>query len=104
MSPSRRNLTVGVTVIAALLALGWMVLKFSATSASSLFAKGTHFRLESDRGDGVSEGSQITSLGVVVGRGMEVRREAGQPKVIMEALLNTPLPPPKNVEGFIRTQ
>src|SRR3954466_563549 len=100
MAPRQRNLLVGSVVLLALIALGWMILKFSSTSASSFFANGTHFQMTSPRVDGVSEGSPLTYLGVPVGRVMKVRREANNAEVLIDAIIDQGQTLPRNVVGF----
>lgn len=95
---------VGAVVLAALVALGWMILKFSSTSATSFFAHGTHFQLTSARVDGVNEGSPLTYLGVQVGRVLGVRREPNNAEVVVDAVIDAPQPLPRNVIGMIRQQ
>ncbi|HEX8912526.1 MAG TPA: MlaD family protein, partial [Humisphaera sp.] len=91
-------------VLAALLALGWMILRFSNSSMSDLLAKGTPFKIRSDRADGVSEGSPVLYLGVSVGRVTEVRRIQEEDRVEISAILNEGQTLPNNAVGRIRPQ
>src|SRR5689334_17163742 len=104
MSPRNRNITVGVVVLAAALALGWMVLQFSSTSASGLFAKGMAFKVSANRADGLADGSAVTYLGVTVGRVTGVRRVPNKNEVEIDAVLNKDESLPANVVGVIRPQ
>lgn len=105
MSPSRRNILVGLTVIAALASLGWMLLKFGSTPAK-LFTKGNQLPVHfiSDRADGLAEGSQVFYRGVPVGRVTHLRRDENQRDVVIDALIDEAPPLPSNVAGAIRTR
>src|SRR5438874_1084632 len=105
MSPSRRNILVGVTVLASLAALGWMLLKFGSAPAK-LFTKGNQLPVHfiSDRADGLTEGSQIFYRGVPVGRVTKMRRDENQQDVIIDAMIDDTPPLPSNVVGAIRTR
>jgi len=68
MSPYRRNLLVGVTVLGALAVLGWMILQFGGSLAAPFAPSQIHVRLIADRTDGLSDGSAVLYRGVAVGR------------------------------------
>ena len=68
MSAYRRNTLVGITIIAALVMLGWMILQFGHALASPFAPEQMHFRLIADQADGVSDGTAITYKGVTTGR------------------------------------
>ena len=104
MAPSRRNLIVGSVVLVALLALAWMILRFSSTSAASLFSKGFTVHLEGERADGVSDGSPVFYLGVNVGRVLNVRRLEDKAGVMIDVSIDAKQPLPENVHGVIRQQ
>src|SRR5688500_14551294 len=102
MSPYRRNILVGVTVLGALATLGWMILKFGDRPARFFATPSQSISFTTDRADGLGEGSQITYRGVVVGRVKQVlRTEDGKEVVIVGEVDRTP-PLPANVEGAIR--
>ena len=104
MTPSRRNLLVGSVVLVGLIGLAWMILRFSSTSAASLFSKGITVHLEGKRADGVSEGSPVFYLGVNVGRVLTVRRLTDKPGVMIDVSIDSKQPLPGNVRGIIRQQ
>jgi phospholipid/cholesterol/gamma-HCH transport system substrate-binding protein len=104
MTPRNRNLMVGVIVAGALLALAWMILKFSSNTAAQIFNKGTTVHLVADRVDGLAEGSPVFYLGVMVGRVMDVHRLPDNRRVMVDAELDKDQTIPKNVIGLIRQQ
>src|SRR4051812_11582635 len=104
MTPRNRNLLVGVIVAGAMLALAWMILKFSSSTATQIFNKGTTVHLVADRVDGLAEGSPVFYLGVSVGRVMEVHRLPDNRQVMIDAELNKDQTIPKNVVGIIKQQ
>jgi phospholipid/cholesterol/gamma-HCH transport system substrate-binding protein len=68
MSAGRRNVIVALTVIGAMIALGWMIVKFGGT-LGGLFAGGdTRVSLILPRVDGLSEGARVIYRGRGVGR------------------------------------
>ncbi len=102
MSPNRRNLVVGATVISALIILGWMLLKFGATPAR-LFAEDTMpVRLITDRADGISQGSQVYFRGVIVGKVSDVNLIDRRQKVQIDIQVDLANTLPGNLEGIIR--
>jgi phospholipid/cholesterol/gamma-HCH transport system substrate-binding protein len=104
MTPRNRNLMVGVIVVGALMALAWMILKFSSNTAAQIFNKGTTVHLVADRVDGLAEGSPVFYLGVMVGRVMGVHRLPDNRQVMVDTELNKDQTIPKNVVGLIRQQ
>src|SRR4051812_40838380 len=104
MTPRKRNIIVGTTVLIALVALAWMILQFSSRSFSQIFTKSTPFKISADRADGIGEGSSIAYLGVPVGRVTGLRRKPDNQSVEIDAVLNEGEAIPKNVKGFIRPQ
>jgi phospholipid/cholesterol/gamma-HCH transport system substrate-binding protein len=104
MNPTTRNAIVGLVVVGAIGALAWMILKFSSTTVSQMFAKGTAFTLRADRADGLAEGSGIQYLGVNVGRITGMRRLPDDSGVMIDALLNEGEVLPSNLVGYIRAQ
>ena len=102
MSPNKRNVLVGVVVLAAIGVLAWMVLKFANRASEFFLTKGDHIRVVADRADGLSEGSAIYYRGVSVGRVLGVRLDESN-RVSIEAIIEPGRPVPETVEGFIRT-
>src|SRR5882672_1649852 len=102
MSAFKKNLMVGITVLIALILLGWMILRFS-DAPFRLFAKAQMpIKIEAPSAEGVSEGTSIYYLGVSVGRVTKIDRSDDLRSVVMEGLVDPPIP--ANVEGRIRTQ
>src|SRR5205823_14876355 len=102
MSAFKKNLMVGITVLIALILLGWMLLRFS-DAPFRLFAKPQMpILVEAPSAEGVSEGTSIYYLGVSVGRvtKIEIDRSKDLRSVVMEGLVDPPIP--ANVEGRIR--
>src|SRR3954464_15612383 len=102
LSLYKKNLMVGITVLIALILLGWMLLKFS-DAPFKMFAKAQMpISLEAPSAEGVSEGTAIYYLGVSVGRVSKIERSPDLKGVSMQGLIDPPVP--ANVEGRIRTQ
>src|SRR5947208_16599189 len=102
MTAFKKNLMVGITVLVALILLGWMLLRFS-DAPFRLFAKAQMpISLEAPSAEGVSEGTNIYYLGVSVGRVTKIDRSEDLRSVVMQGLVDPPIP--ANVEGRIRTQ
>jgi ABC-type transporter Mla subunit MlaD len=102
MSLYKKNLLVGVTVLVALVLLGWMLLRFS-DAPFRIFAKAQMpISLEAPSAEGVSEGTSIYYLGVSIGRVTKIDRSEDLRSVVMQGLIDPPVP--ANVEGRIRTQ
>ena len=106
MSPYKKNLAVGVTVLVALALLAWMILRFS-DAPFKMFAKPqmrVYFKTVS--AEGLGEGSPVYYLGVSVGRVTKIRRstDPNEVNVIIETTLDVDPPLPANVEGAIRSQ
>lgn len=102
MSAFKKNLMVGITVLIALILLGWMILRFS-DAPFRLFAKAQMpINLEAPSAEGVSEGTSIYYLGVSVGRVTKIDRSEDLRSVVLKGLVDPPIP--ANVEGRIRTQ
>jgi phospholipid/cholesterol/gamma-HCH transport system substrate-binding protein len=105
LSPSRRNVLVGITVMGSLIVLGWMLLKFG-TAPVKLFQQSKEMQVTfiSNRTDGLSVGSQVLYRGVPVGEILTLRNDDNQEDVVITARLNDKPLLPANVEGIIRTQ
>lgn len=102
MSPYKRNLMVGVVVLAGLGVLAWMVLKFANQAANFFLTKGTNVTVLADRADGLSEGSAVYYRGVNVGRVLGVTLREDQ-TVHIRAIIEPGRPVPADVAGIIRT-
>ena len=103
MSPNRRNVVVGLTVLAAITLLAVMLLKFGGPSIK-LFRPGhtVQIQLTGDRADGLTEGAQVTYLGQSVGRVLSVARDRDNVSVNIAAEVDNTPPLPGNVEGIVR--
>jgi phospholipid/cholesterol/gamma-HCH transport system substrate-binding protein len=90
-------------MLVALVALGWMIVKFGGGPATWFTAPQMTVRFVADRADGIADGSNIFYRGVVVGR--IVSTELGDPKrpVIIQGLINRDPILPGNVFGAIKT-
>jgi ABC-type transporter Mla subunit MlaD len=101
MSPARRNFMVGLVVLVAMVVFGGMALTFSRR-VSGLFSPPqmpVHFA--SSRADGLSEGSQVTYLGVAIGHVTTVARSSDGVSIRIDALLDRNPPLPANVRADI---
>ncbi len=104
MSSYRKNLLVGVTVLGALLALAWMILKFGDKPAALFIEPRLQVQFTSDRADGIADGSSVLYRGVNVGRIAKVSRDADSIHVTIDAEVDVKPPLPANIEGLIRSQ
>jgi phospholipid/cholesterol/gamma-HCH transport system substrate-binding protein len=103
MSPQKRNVIVGLTVMLGLAALVWMLLTFSSNAISLFTRTGLEVVLTSDRADGLSPGSIVYYRGVSVGRVTFVRRLDDNEHVEIGLDLDQKPPLPGNLVGLIRT-
>jgi phospholipid/cholesterol/gamma-HCH transport system substrate-binding protein len=103
MSPQKRNVIVGLTVMLGLAALVWMMLTFSGNAVSLFRRSGVQVTLTSDRADGLWPGSIVFYRGVSVGRVTFVRRLPDNEHVEIGLDLDRTPPLPRNLEGVIRT-
>ena len=104
MSPYRRNLLVGVTVLAALGALGWMMIQFGGAIARPFAAEHIAVTLRSPRADGLAAGSGVLYRGVMVGQVKRVYRQPDGIEVMIDAEVEQSPPLPANLRGVIRFQ
>lgn len=102
MSTYRRNVLVGMTVLASLVMLGWMIVRFGANIAKPFAGETIKVRFKADRVDGVSDGSAILYRGVNVGRVTGVARDKDQVTIWIDAQVDVEPPLPANVHGNIR--
>src|SRR5437867_9798337 len=104
MSPYRRNVMVGATVLVGLGVLGWMLLKFGGQIATPFAPARLPMRFSAPRADGLAEGSQVTYRGVIVGQVTKVTRAEDRMTVVILADIEARPLLPQNVHGEIRTQ
>jgi phospholipid/cholesterol/gamma-HCH transport system substrate-binding protein len=104
MSPNRRNLFVGITVLGGLVILAGMLLKFGGASIR-LFKGGEQVEVEftADRADGLTQGGTVQYRGVAVGNVTSVTRADNDQGVIIDTLIDNTPALPGNVSGYIRT-
>jgi phospholipid/cholesterol/gamma-HCH transport system substrate-binding protein len=95
---------VGVVVLGGLLILAWMLIQFGAGLAVPFAADNQPVRFVTDRADGLSNGSSITYLGVIVGRVESVSRSDDQTQVYISGTVDTKPPLPANLKAVIRSQ
>jgi phospholipid/cholesterol/gamma-HCH transport system substrate-binding protein len=95
---------VGVTVMAALAILAWMILKFGGSVARPFAPPSIPVTFITERADGVADGSPISYLGVENGHvtNVEIDQQSRQ-RVFIHAVVNSDPAPPKNVRGVIKT-
>src|SRR5215211_7762213 len=101
MSPYRRNILVGITVAGALIALGWMILKFGDRPARFFAAESMPVTFLGERADGLGEGSNMTYRGVIVGKVNNIKRSEDGKGVIINAEVDKKPPLPANLQGEI---
>jgi len=103
MSPYRRNVLVGATVLLALGILAWMILKFGGNVITPFTAAKIKVEFVGDRSDGISDGSAIVYRGVAVGQVLSVNLEQDlqRVRVVGEVVSKPALP--GNVRAYIRT-
>ncbi|MCS7033816.1 MAG: MlaD family protein [Phycisphaerae bacterium] len=104
MSPYRRNVIVGLTVLIAMVILAWMILKFGGTIISPFTPREFAIRIISDRADGISDGSPVVYRGVSVGRVAAVNRSDDMRTIFIDAMIRAAPPLPGNLQAAIRTQ
>lgn len=78
MKEHTRNIAVGMTVIVALIMLGWMILVFAGLP--QIFQTGYTIRLTSDSTHDVHEGDAVHLAGMRVGRIMKIDFTDGDPR------------------------
>jgi phospholipid/cholesterol/gamma-HCH transport system substrate-binding protein len=104
MSPYRRNVIVGATVLLALGVLAWMMLQFGGNVISPFTAKKIKVMFVGDRADGLADGSPVVYRGVNVGQVIGVRldeHDSQRIHVIADVTSKPPLP--GNLRAYIKT-
>ncbi|MGH7177678.1 MAG: MlaD family protein, partial [Tepidisphaeraceae bacterium] len=102
MSPYRRNVLVGITMLVALSILAWMILQFGATIARPFAPATIPVKFITDRADGLADGSPVIYCGVDTGHVTRVRLSKERTSVVVDAVLNAEPALPSNVTGRIR--
>jgi len=102
MSPYRRNVMVGATVLGGLLVLVWMILKFGGDVVAPFAKPSIPIKLSTGRADGVAEGSPIYYRGVNVGKVIKIQLADDNTQVEITAEVETHPMLPGNVEALIR--
>jgi phospholipid/cholesterol/gamma-HCH transport system substrate-binding protein len=92
---------VGVTVLCALIVLGWMILQFGGTFASPFAPAQMPVRLITDHADGLSEGSPVFYRGVATGHVVRVYL-FDRDHVYVDAMVDQNPPLPANLKAIIR--
>ena len=102
MPPGKRNVLVGITVLGALIALGWMIVEFGGNLAAPFAPPALPVTFTTARADGVVEGSPVVYRGVTVGKVVAVKLMSDNKNVEIDAAINQTPVLPANVEGVIR--
>lgn len=101
MSPYKKNLLVGLTMLVALLMLGWLMLQFGGALARPFATPRMPIHFRSDRADGLDQGSAVTFRGVRVGAVTNIKRTSDERWVIINAEVDRDPPLPANLDGSI---
>jgi phospholipid/cholesterol/gamma-HCH transport system substrate-binding protein len=105
MTPYRRNIMVGLTMLGALVILAWMIIQFGDRPAKLFAPETMPITLVTERADGIAQGSSVTYRGVPVGRVATVNLAGDEEHVNIEANVEKLQPPlPANLEGVIHAQ
>ena len=99
MSP-RRNLLVGLTVLLALIFLGYMIIEFGGRLADPFGEARVPIVLDADEAGQLSAGSAVTFKGINVGQVTRVERTADH-TILIEAAVDAAPPLPANLVGRI---
>jgi len=103
MSPYRRNVMVGVTVLAGLTFLAWMIIQFGGRVATPFADDTIRVRFVTERADGVADGSPITFRGIDAGHVTRVWLADNRKQVYFEGKVKKIPAVPGNVSARIRT-
>src|SRR5256885_17067884 len=102
MSPYRRSVMVGATILVALAALGWMIVQFGGRLLTPFTPPRVTIRFTTERADGLGDGSPVLYRGVNVGQVVLVTRDPDQKHVHIHAQVDAVPPLPSNLEAIIR--
>ena len=102
MTPRKRNAITGIVVLGAMMVLLWMILTFSGRMMGLFKPKGTVVIFNSDRADGLSDGSPVLYNGVQVGKVRSVSRVGDNMHVRIEGEIENNPPLPANLVGQIK--
>lgn len=103
MSPYRRNVLLGATILIGLGVLAWMILQFGASVASVFGPPTMKVSMITSRADGVADGSPILYLGLEAGHVTGVRLDDDKKRVHIDAVIYREPPLPSNIVGAIKT-
>jgi phospholipid/cholesterol/gamma-HCH transport system substrate-binding protein len=101
MASYQRNILVGLTVLGALIAFGWMALKFSSKTAELFAPPQMPVHFKTPRADGLSPGAPVDYLGVEIGRVTAMSRNPDGVGVTVDALVDRDPPLPANVRAAV---
>lgn len=104
MSPYKRNIAVGLTVLVSLVLLAVMILRFSDAPFRLMQPAQIMIHFRASGAEGVGDGSPVLYKGVNVGRVIAIRRSDDQLSVVINAMVDNTPPLPANVRGVIRSQ
>jgi phospholipid/cholesterol/gamma-HCH transport system substrate-binding protein len=103
MASYRKNIAVGVTMIAALALLGLMILLFGEAPIRLFRPAQTHIHFLAESAEGITNGSPILYLGVNVGQVRSLELRPDQAGVTINGTIEHNRPIPSNIEGVIRS-
>jgi phospholipid/cholesterol/gamma-HCH transport system substrate-binding protein len=103
MNNARKNIAVGVTMVGALLILGFMILLFGEAPVRLFMPAQVRVTFLADSAEGISNGSPIFYRGVNIGQVRAVTLPADGSGVRIDGTVQTSAPVPANVEGVTRS-
>jgi phospholipid/cholesterol/gamma-HCH transport system substrate-binding protein len=103
MSGARKNVLVGVTVLGALLALGWMIVQFGGTLGGLAGGAGYRVNMSVPRVDGLSPGGRVQYLGLGVGRIEAITLDESRSGFDVTLMIRDGTDVPANVKGVVRS-
>jgi phospholipid/cholesterol/gamma-HCH transport system substrate-binding protein len=103
MASYRKNIAVGVTMIAALTLLGLMILLFGEAPIRLFRPAQTKIHFLAESAEGITNGSPILYLGVNVGQVRSLELRPDQAGVTINGTIEHNRPIPSNIEGVIRS-